>query len=91
MTDDAKALLLADADPEMRAALDRIPAHFIATAAAIAEGTGREATLAALCDLLAASVAHNRRRADEAEAQLAASRRSHLSVVTTPQRKDATA
>ena len=40
-----------------------------------------EAVLVALCDLLAASTAHLTRRADASEAQLAASRRSHLALV----------
>lgn len=81
MTDDAKARLLADVGPDLRAALARWPAHFVETAAAIAESDTRADVLAELCDLLARNVAHERRRADEAEAQLAAARRSHLVLV----------
>jgi hypothetical protein len=78
---DARHALLAGLGGDLREVLERIPEHFILTAAAVAEGTDHEAVLAALCDLLAASTAHLRRRADEAEAQLAAARRSHLALV----------
>ena len=78
MTDDAKARLLAESGPDLRAALERMPGHLIETAAAIATGDERADVLAALCDLLAASTANQTRRADAAETQLAELRRHGL-------------
>jgi hypothetical protein len=84
MTDDAKARLLAEVGADLRVALERVPGYLIETAAAIATGDERADVLAALCDLLAANTARETRRADKAQAQLAAARRSHLALVPPP-------
>ncbi len=78
MTDDVKARLLAESGADLRAALEGIPEHFIATAAAIATGEERADVLDALVDLLAASTAHQTRRAGAAEVKLAELRRHGL-------------
>jgi hypothetical protein len=75
---DAKARLLAEVGPDLRAALERVPGHLIETATAIATGDERADVLAALCDLLAANTARETRRADAAQAQLAELRRHGL-------------
>ena len=81
---DAKARLLAEVGPDLRAALERVPGYLIETAAAIAAGDERADVLDALVDLLAANTARETRRADAAEAQLATLRRSHLALVPSP-------
>ena len=82
---DAKAILLAGVGPEFRDVLERIPLdHLFATAADIAVSDAPADVLAAFVELFAASTAAARRRADLAEAQLAAVRRSHLALVPEP-------
>lgn len=78
MTDDVKARLLAEAGPDLRAALERVPGYLVETAAAIATGEERADVLDALCDLLAANTARETRRADAAQARLAELRRHGL-------------
>jgi len=81
---DAKARLLAGVGADLRAALECWPEHFFATAAAVSESAGHDDVLAKLVELFAASTAAARRRADAAEAQLAAVRRSHLALAPEP-------
>jgi len=88
LADDAKTRLLAEVGPDLRATLERMDAHFILTAAAIAESGAKDDVLAALCELLAANTDQLRRRNDAATAELATLRRHGLRLVKEPQQKE---
>lgn len=85
MIDDVKArLIAATPDPDDRAALEPIDAaYFTVAAATVSDPADRAAVLARVAALLTEHVTCVTRRADAAEARLAASRR-HLHVVPSP-------
>jgi hypothetical protein len=79
---DAKVLVLADTAADYRAALERIPAAYFTVAQETADDPAdRVCVLWRLVELYEAAVRQQKRRADAAEAQLAAARRSHLALV----------
>ena len=78
---DARERLLSEVGADLRATLERVPAHYFQTATAIAASDDREGVLEALVGLLQANTAQLARQIAADEAELATFRRHGLRLV----------